>query len=188
MRIVMKMLLCAALVVPAVVGAQTRVKKTDTVETASGKRTPVTADSSGDRMFIEKAASGGMAEVKLGKLALEKGTSPTVKEFAQKMVDDHSKANDELKKVAANKNMELPTEIDSDHKKTYDKLAKLSGADFDKAYMDEMVKDHDKDVAEFQTESKAAKDRDVRNLTNKLLPTLKNHQKMAHSGNMNKRM
>ena len=106
-----KVLLCAALVLPATtaVAQKSDEKKTDTVETASGKRTSTSADATTDRKFVEQAASGGMAEVKLGKLALEKGTSPTVKQFAQKLVDDHSKANDELQALASRKNMSLPT-------------------------------------------------------------------------------
>jgi len=135
----------------------------------------------GDRTFVEKAASGGMAEVKLGKLAMEKGSSPTVKEFGKKMVDDHGKANEELRTLASKKNFPLPTDLDSEAKATYDKLAKLSGADFDKAYLDAMVKDHDEDVKEFKKEASAGSmDPELRAWAQKTLNVIEQHDHMAH--------
>src|SRR4051794_36110683 len=139
MRTMTKVLLCAALAMPAIAMAT---DKTGTADTASGKGTTASTD---DRKFVEKAASGGMAEVKLGQLAAQKDTSPTVKEFGTKMVHDHSKANDELKAIAAKKNLSLPTDVDTESKATYEKLTKLTGTDFDKAYIEAMVKDHDED-------------------------------------------
>ena len=103
-----------------------------------------------DRPFITEMAQGGMAEVKLGQLATEKGSSQTVKDFGQKMVDDHGKANNELKQLASQKSWTLPTDISANDQATYDRLSKLSGAQFDKEYMADMVKDHKADVAEFQ--------------------------------------
>ncbi|PYR03729.1 MAG: hypothetical protein DMG00_25515 [Acidobacteria bacterium] len=88
-----------------------------------------------DQTFVTKTAAGGMAEVELGKLAQEKGTSDQVKSFAQRMVTDHNKANDELKTLAQNKNITLPTDIDPHDKALRDRLSKLSGAQFDHAYM-----------------------------------------------------
>jgi putative membrane protein len=128
--------------------------------------------------FAKKAAVGGMAEVELGRLATEKASSARVKEFGQRMVDDHSKANDQLKQVASAEGIELPSEIDAKTKATIDKLSKLSGAEFDKAYMADMVKDHEHDVAEF---AKAAKHSDspVGSFAEKTLPTLRDHLKMA---------
>src|SRR5690349_5799966 len=114
-------LMVMALGASLLVGTSARADKTSSTEKTSVA----------DRTFVEKAASGGMAEVKMGKLAVDKGTSPTVKQFGQKMVDDHSKANDELKSIASKKNLTLPTEVDSKHQAAYDKLAKLSGSDFD---------------------------------------------------------
>jgi putative membrane protein len=178
MKTWMKLLTCAALALPATTVRAD--KKTDTVETASGKRTTNLAGAS-DRKFIEKAASGGMAEVKLGQLAMEKGTSPAVKEFGKRMVDDHGKANDELKEIASKKNFAMPTEVDSESKATYDKLTKLSGTDFDKAYMDAMVKDHDKDVKEFKKETSTANlDPDLKAWAEKTLTVIEEHDHMAH--------
>jgi len=98
--------------------------------------------SRGDRKFMERAAQGGMAEVQLGKLAAEKALSPEVKQFGQRMVDDHGKANDRLKQLATTKGVNLPTELDRSTQREMDKLAKLSGADFDREYMKHMVSDH----------------------------------------------
>src|SRR5262249_14262941 len=90
----------------------------------------------GDTDFLTKAAQGGMSEVELGRLAATKAQNPDVKKFGQKMVDDHSKANSELKTLAATKNFSPPTEVNSEQKALMDKLSKLSGTDFDRAYVD----------------------------------------------------
>jgi putative membrane protein len=135
------------------------------------------ADAS-DRGFIMKAAEGGLAEVKLGELAQQKATAQDVKDFGKRMVDDHSKANTELQQLAQNKNIEVPTELKGEQKEHYDKLAKMSGKDFDRAYIKHMVKDHDEDIAEFKKEARDGKDPDVRNWASKTLPTLEEHAKL----------
>ncbi|MGI8641011.1 MAG: DUF4142 domain-containing protein [Pyrinomonadaceae bacterium] len=134
--------------------------------------------SSADKEFMTKAAQGGMVEVKLGELAASKGQSVDVKAFGQKMVADHGKANDELKALAAGKGVTLPTDVNSEQKEMYDKLSKLSGAAFDKEYVAEMVKDHEKDVAEFQKQADSGTDSDVKAFATKTLPTLKSHLEM----------
>jgi putative membrane protein len=132
-----------------------------------------------DRNFMDKAAQGGMAEVELGQLAQQNGQSPEVKAFGKRMVDDHSKANDQLKQLAAQKGVSLPTTLDSKDQATKDKLSKLKGADFDKAYMKDMVTDHKKDVAEFKHESTAAKDPALKSWAGQTLPTLQSHLQEA---------
>jgi putative membrane protein len=132
-----------------------------------------------DSTFVTKAAKGGMAEVELGKLATEKGSSDQVKQFGQRMVDDHSKANDELKTIAQQKNMTLPTEIGAKEKALRDRLTKLSGAAFDRAYMQAMLADHRTDVNEFRMESRSGTDTDIKGFATKTLPTLEEHLKMA---------
>jgi putative membrane protein len=136
-----------------------------------------------DQKFVTKAAEGGMAEVELGKLAADKATNPEVKQFAQRMVDDHGKANDELKSIASKKNITLPTDLDAKDKALRDRLSKLSGAAFDRAYMQAMVKDHRTDVNEFRTESKSGRDGDVKAWAAKTLPTLEQHLKLAQDDN-----
>jgi putative membrane protein len=134
-----------------------------------------------DRQFIKKAAQGGLAEVQLGQLATEKADSPDVKQFGQKMVDDHGKANDQLKQVASNKGVTIPDKLSAKDAATKARLEKLSGKAFDRAYMRDMVMDHTKDVSEFRTESKTAKDPDVKNFASETLPTLQDHLKQAKS-------
>jgi putative membrane protein len=127
------------------------------------------------------AARGSMAEVELGRLATQKASSPEVKQFGQRMVDDHTKANDELKTLAQGKSITIPTDLDAKHQATRDRLSKLSGAAFDRAYMQEMVADHRKNVDEFRKQSQSGKDAEVKAWAAKTLPTLEEHLKMAQS-------
>lgn len=138
--------------------------------------------SSKDQKFIENAAAGGQMEVDLGKLAADKASSDDVKKFGQQMADDHSKANDELKQLASQKGVDLTKAMDGATKKSQkasDKLSKSSGDAFDKAYMSMMVKDHEKDVKEFEEASKDADDADLKAWAGKTLPTLQHHLEMA---------
>jgi putative membrane protein len=134
--------------------------------------------SSADSKFVKEAAVGGMEEVSLGQLAAQKATDPDVKNFGQKMVDDHSKANDQLKQVASQKGITVPSALPASKQKEVDHLSKLSGAAFDKKYVSMMVQDHKKDVAEFKKESTKAKDSDVKSFASTTLPTLQDHLKM----------
>jgi putative membrane protein len=147
----------------------------DSSGTSSAKLAPT------DRQFIKKAAEGGLAEVELGKLASEKAESSDVKQFGQRMVDDHTKANDQLKQVASEKGLTVPDKLSAKDAATKARLEKLSGKAFDRAYMRDMVTDHTKDVSEFRMESKNAKDPDVKNFASQTLPTLKDHLKEAKS-------
>jgi putative membrane protein len=137
--------------------------------------------SAADKTFVKKAAEGGLAEVELGKLATEKAGSEQVKQFGQRMVNDHSKANDQLKQVAQSQGITLPTEPNAMQRAEKERLSKLSGEQFDKAYMSEMLKDHKKDIAEFRTESKSAQDRALKDFASQTLPTLQSHLKDAES-------
>ena len=133
----------------------------------------------GDAHFAKEAAQGGMAEVKLGQLAEEKGSNNTVKNFGKRMVEDHSKAGDQLKGVASRESITLPTDISAKDQATYDRLAKLNGAAFDRAYARDMVKDHETDVAAFQKEANAGKDDSLKSFASETLPTLQDHLKQA---------
>ena len=133
----------------------------------------------GDEKFMKDAAVGGMTEVKLGQLAEQKAASDGVKQFGKRMATDHGKANNELKQLASQKGVALPMDLDRSHQGRYDKLAKLNGADFDRAYMKEMVKDHDKDVKAFRKQADSGKDADVKSWASKTLPTLQEHQQQA---------
>ena len=114
-----------------------------------------------DMEFAKKAAGDGMAEVKLGKLVQDQAESDQVKQFGQRMVDDHSKANDKLKSIAQQKGIDLPQDLPKEAQQTYDELQQKSGHAFDQAYMDAMVKDHHKAIDLFQQEAKSGKDADL---------------------------
>jgi putative membrane protein len=133
----------------------------------------------GDSHFAKEAAQGGMAEVKLGQLAQEKGSSDSVKSFGKRMVDDHSKAGDKLKEVASRENITLPTDISAKDQAIYDSLSKLNGAAFDRAYARDMVKDHETDVAAFQKEANGGKDDSLKSFASETLPNLQDHLKQA---------
>jgi putative membrane protein len=135
--------------------------------------------SSADRDFMTKAAVGGMEEVELGRLATQKGANADVKAFGQRMVADHSRAGDELKSLAAQKNVTLPTALDQQHQADVDRLSKLSGAAFDREYMSMMVKDHIEDVADFEREAATGTDSDVKGWAGRTVPTLRQHLQMA---------
>jgi putative membrane protein len=147
-------------------------KETSTGTTAAGL-------SAADRKFITSAAQGGLLEVELGKIAAQKASDADVKTFGQRMVDDHSKANDQLKQLASQKGVTLSDKLSPSKQKEVDKYNKLSGAAFDRSYISHMVTDHKQDVAEFQKESKNGKDADVKSWASTTLPTLQDHLKMA---------
>jgi putative membrane protein len=132
-----------------------------------------------DEHFVKDSGAANMAEVELGRLAATKASREEVKKFGQQMVDEHEKANDELKTIAKNKNIALPETMDAAHKAVHDRLARLSGAAFDRSYMREMVAGHRKVAAEFRTESSSGKDNDVKAYAAKMLPTIEQHLKEA---------
>ena len=158
--------------VPARAGQQPTTDKTN-------KTTAAKTGAANDKLFVTKAAEGGLAEVQLGQLAADHASSDEVKKFGQRMVTDHGKANDELKSLAQQKNITVPTELNAKDKALHDRLAKLSGAAFDRAYMQHMLADHRIDVNEFKRESTAGKDPDVKAWASKTLPTLEEHLKQA---------
>lgn len=131
-----------------------------------------------DAMFVKRAAQGGMTEVELGKIAAEKGQSQDVKDFGNRMVKDHSKANDQLKEVAAKMSAAVPSKVNSKHKSMIDKLAGMSGAEFDKAYVQAMVKDHQEDIAEFEKAGKEVQNADLKKFIEDTIPVMKEHLEM----------
>jgi putative membrane protein len=132
-----------------------------------------------DAAFLKMVAQANLAEIAVGKLAVARGSSDAVKQYGQRMIDDHTKANDEVKKLAQSKGITLPTEPDAEHKAMADKLSSLSGAAFDEEFMSGMHADHAKVVAMFQDKAKNATDADVRAFASKTLPTLQQHLQSA---------
>ena len=129
--------------------------------------------------FATNAAQGGMAEVELGRLATQRAGDVSVREFGARMVADHSRANSELKSIAGQKGIQLPTELSSEQKSEMDKLSKMSGAEFDKEYMSAMLKDHEIDVKDFDTQAREGNDPEIKAFAGKTLPTLQQHLQMA---------
>ena len=134
-----------------------------------------------DMEFMKKAAIGGMAEVELGKLAQQNGQSQQVKDFGSRMVQDHSQAGDQLKSIAQQKGVQLPDQLDGEHRAMRDRLAKLQGDQFDRAYMRLMMSDHDKDVKEFRKEAQTSKDPDLKRFARDTLNTIEQHDQLAHN-------
>lgn len=135
-----------------------------------------------DMRFAKDAAIGGMTEVEMGKIAVQKGTNDQVKALGQMLVDDHSKMNDQLKQLAAKDNFTLPTSLDPKHQAEVNKFQKMSsGAAFDRAFLREAVADHTADIGKFQTEANAGNNQDLKNLASSALPTLQNHLSKAQA-------
>jgi putative membrane protein len=167
-------LVAAALLLPSLAVAQPAATKAETPRSGmknEGKGALVGSD----RTFVLDAAKSGMAEVNLGKLAAERASSDAVKQLGRRMATDHAKANDELKVLAQQKGLTVPGEVDARHRQLHDRLTKLTGAEFDRAYIEAMVKDHRRDVSEFRRQAQGAKDPDVKAWAGKTLPTLEDH-------------
>jgi len=137
--------------------------------------------STADRKFMQEAAQGGMAEVQEGQMAAQKANDPEVKKFAEKMVADHSKANDKLKQIASDKGVTLPTDLPASAQRENAKLSKLSGAAFDREYMKHQVADHKKVVSEFKSATKKTRDPDVKQFAEQTLPVIEEHLQMARN-------
>ena len=135
-----------------------------------------------DKEFVAKAAVSGKFEVKSGELALRSGQSADVKKFAQHLVTDHTKANQELMTLASRKRWELPTALDGKHQEMMTRLSAARGAEFDKSFMEVQVKEHEKAVALFEQASKQAQDPDLKAWATKTLPKLREHLDMARKG------
>lgn len=125
--------------------------------------------------FVNDAATGGMMEVELGNMAAQKASSQRVKDFGKMMVDDHTKANDNLKNITSQKNIDLPASITPDQRKDIDKLSKKSGSAFDKDYVNMMVDDHKKDIDAFKKAENDVNDNDIKTFITNTLPVLQKH-------------
>jgi putative membrane protein len=169
-------LLCALLVTGTATQAQNKNKGTNTQKNNAAAHTGM------DHDFVVKAGESGKAEVMLGNLAEAKGASQAVKDFGAMMVMDHQKANDELITLAARKRyMTVAKDLPADMQKDYNNLNAKSGADFDKAFMVQMVKDHEKAIRLFRDEAANGKDPDLKNWAAQTLPALEQHLQHAKS-------
>jgi putative membrane protein len=131
-----------------------------------------------DKTFVREAATGGMAEVELSKIA-QKSENADVKRFAGRMIEDHTKANEQLTSTAAGLGVDVPKTLDSEHERMREKLQALHGKAFDEQYIHDMVEDHNKAVKLFQQEERSGHNTELKQFAQKTLPTLEDHQKMA---------
>ena len=156
---------------------------TSTQNTMAGGASTTTANhlASSDEKFVSKVFKGNLAEIKLGQLAVAKAQSPEVKQFGQRLIDDHTAANDKLMKIASQKGLQPKRELELSVQHEYNKLDKLSGTQFDREFMNYMVSDHQKDIKEFESAAKTAKDPDVKEFAESTLPTLRDHLTNAKS-------
>jgi putative membrane protein len=161
--------------------AATNSATANSAATNSGKAAARSSLASGERKFMEKAAMDGLAEVQMGQIAQQKAQNAQVKDFAGRMVTDHTKANEELKSLASAKGVQLPAEVDRSHKRHADELQKKSAEKFDREYMEHMVKEHKKDVKEFEKQAKGAKDPELKAFAQKTLPVLQSHLQAAQA-------
>ncbi|HEV7745237.1 MAG TPA: DUF4142 domain-containing protein [Pyrinomonadaceae bacterium] len=135
-----------------------------------------------DEGFAMKAAAAGNKEVRLGRIASRRARSGSVKSFGTRMITDHTAAGNKLKAIAARKRINLPAGLDVEGKDAVDRLSSLSGREFDRAYMEMMVTDHEKAVADFEAEANSGSDRQLRSFARQTLPTLRMHLRMARDG------
>jgi putative membrane protein len=134
-----------------------------------------------DQPFVQKAVLGGLAEVQLGKRAVDHAASPDVQPCGQRRIEDHARANQELMAVLSQQGLSVPTALDATHQQAAKRCAKLQGAAFDRAYIQHMVKDHAQDVKLFSTEATPGKDPELRRFAAQTLPTLEAHLNMGRT-------
>jgi putative membrane protein len=132
-----------------------------------------------DKMFVSKAMQGSMAEVQLAQLTLQKSSNDQVKQFAQRMIDDHTKLNEQMKPVAQQLGVKPPDQVSKKDRKTMATLQGLSGSAYDQAYIKDMVKDHKQDLSEFQTEASSGQDQTVKDAANQGTKVIAQHLQMA---------
>lgn len=132
-----------------------------------------------DRNFAEHAMAGGMMEVQLGKLADQRAAHDGVKRFGQRMVTDHSKANQQLSEIGAQLGLAPPSELPREQSRTVEKLAGLSGAEFDRAYMAAMIDDHKKDIGEFRKQADKGENPRLREFAQDNVAILEQHLRLA---------
>jgi putative membrane protein len=133
-----------------------------------------------DKDFIDKAARGGLAEIDLGKLA-QKSANPDVRRFADRMIQDHTKANERLGTIVRAEGATMPTTLDIDHRRLREKLGNLHDGAFDLDYAHAMVADHFQAVKLFQQEEVSGNDAQLKEFARSTLPTLQQHQRMAEA-------
>ena len=146
----------------------------------------VAAVPSADQQFAKQAASGGLAEVQAAQLAQQRASSPQVRQFASRMMTDHTAANSELQQIAQQENIDIPSQPDSKDAASMKRLSGMSGTQFDQMYAQEELRDHQQDVALFRKEAQSGRDQALKEFAQKTLPTLQQHLQLAQQMNANR--
>lgn len=146
---------------------------------AAAQQAPKAELSRQDKNFAEHAMAGAMMEVQLGTLAQQRAQNQAVKDFGQRMVTDHSQANQNLTTIGSRLGLSAPSELPREQRRTVDKLAGLSGAEFDRAYMAAMIDDHQKDIREYRQQAEKGENADLKTLAQQSLPKLEQHLRLA---------
>jgi putative membrane protein len=175
--------LIAAIVAAGLIGsgitqAQNATDTTSGTQPSGGQKSNL---SHTDKKFLQEAAEGGMAEVQMGKLAQQKGQSAEVKQLGQKIQQDHEQANQQLMQIAQQKGVELQKEVSKKDQRMIDHMSGMSGAEFDRMYVEHMVKDHQKDIKAFEKEANKGEDTEVKEFAQQTLPKLREHLQSAES-------
>ncbi len=154
-------------------------KQSSDTSSAQSSNTSNAKMNSTDQNFVTQAAQDGMGEVAIVKVAEQKATDPQVKNLAKKLLDDHNKADDQLKDIASKQDITLPSDMSQQDKDRVDRLSKLSGKQFDQAFLKEQVKDHQKDIQAFQNEANNGQDPQLKQWAQNKLSVLRDHLQMA---------
>jgi putative membrane protein len=165
------------------IGAAPALAQTSTTTTTSQSGTTAEAGAvaESDQKFVKKVAQDNIAEIDLGTLAQERAQSDEVKQFADRMIQDHGKANEELEGIAQSKKVVIPTEADEEHSKLRSELAELEGEKFDQRYMQIMAENHEKAVELFQQQIDQSQDKELKAFAENTLPVIKEHFSQAQS-------
>jgi predicted outer membrane protein len=156
---------------PAVAGDENKADK----QSKADKEMKAERAASDPKSFIKHAGEGGIAEVQLGQLAAERAQSPEVKQFAQKLVQDHTQANQQLQQIAQQKSVELSREVTGKNKEALDKFRSLSGQEFDREFLKHQAKHHEKDIRTFEQVANTSTDQEVKQFAQQVLPVLRQH-------------
>jgi putative membrane protein len=174
-------MLCGAMAVCVVATAHAQSTPPPTAQQPTTRTQAAAPAMNADHQLVVDGAKGNMAEVELGKLAEQKGTRDDVKQFGRRMVADHTKANEQLKTLAQSESIPWPADMDAKHKETIQRLSKLSGAAFDKAYMQQMVQDHTEKIAKLRSVAPTVKDPEIKAWVERASATPQEHLKLAQS-------
>lgn len=171
----MKCALHAALLLAALTGAPAALAQTAAITGPGATGAATTTPSQMDKQFVTKAAAAGLAEVEAGRLAMEKASSDGVRQFAETIVEDHARANEQLQSIASQKNLAMPTEPDAAERKKMAKLQTLSGEAFERAFLKNEREDHQESIELFSKQAKSGTDPDLRKFASDTLPKLQQH-------------